>query len=265
MLESLSPLKLTVALIVLIFAPSLAHACPFGAGGKYPRCDVLHPEPNEMVIVLGSEGSRQKPNPTNIKLGKPEKPAYLIDVKVLVGVRPLYVFVDAADYTNNGAIFRFTGAVDRISKVVAFGSLREGLSPVGIMGVDLSRIHFLKNIGDDPEYAAYCMGAPVSCRPWQQFKLGRREWDVIWKGFWKTSKTAEQIAAFELNDNRIPAYADIISEVAGTVTIPPLQPGTSYQERSTYENMSKIELDPSSIISPASVSINPSSPHRAIQ
>ncbi len=103
------------------------------------KCAFPELKPNEKLAVYSTyEGVV----PTSLDLGAE---SWLIDVAVESGNDPLYVVLPSYD----PIVWRFSGAVDRISRVVATSMVRGDNSSVGpggpgVVGIDASKVSFLE-------------------------------------------------------------------------------------------------------------------------
>lgn len=89
-----------------------------------------------LILVSAYEGQALSP----VALSGPDSVATVVDIRVESGEAPLYVVL--ASLTP--VIWRFSGAVDRVSQVMASSKVRDaaGRAVAGIVGIPEGRVHF---------------------------------------------------------------------------------------------------------------------------
>ena len=135
--------------------PHTAIACSFNQSGPMPVCTLAAPTPDECVIIIEAD-SRV---PTNLRFGTEGKTARLVDVEIAKDSDPLYIVL--AHYQPT--IFRFSGYVERISRIAALGSAYLGTEIFGVIGVDDKKIIRVPITGVDDTRITSCSAPPKAC------------------------------------------------------------------------------------------------------
>jgi hypothetical protein len=132
------PLNLAV---VLLFAACVEHAQACGTAGAgqrvFPVCEISAPRSDERTAVVyvnsGSGLSSVTPGSDGIV-------TEVVDVEIGVADKPHYIVLSS----GKPIIWRFTGRIDAISRVVVLGSQFNGATRSGVIGVPRDRIEFAK-------------------------------------------------------------------------------------------------------------------------
>src|SRR5262245_9044053 len=125
-----------IALLVTLQA-SPATACGGPHTRTFPACEISAPRDDERVTAIYAHGGQGL---SSIALGDDERVTEVVDIEVEVADKPHYIALSS----GKPIIWRFTGRVDTVSRVVVFGSQLSGSSYAGIVGIDPGRILFTK-------------------------------------------------------------------------------------------------------------------------
>jgi hypothetical protein len=123
--------------------PSLPPATPF-MSQMNAKCFIPPIRPSEQLVLFSFyEGTKQ----TDVTLsGQEGDETFVVDVAIEEGSDPLYIVL-----TSHGStLYRFTGAVERISTVVPTSTTRksnsgEGIGGSGVVGVPKNKVAFLES------------------------------------------------------------------------------------------------------------------------
>jgi hypothetical protein len=133
--------KQLLALVAFLFAmpasPALALACAGPNGRVFPTCEISTPRADERVTVIYAHGGKGL---SSVALGSDDLVTEVVDVEIEAAEKPHYIALSS----GKPIVWRFTGRVDTISRVVVFGSQLAGATHAGIVGIGRDRILFTK-------------------------------------------------------------------------------------------------------------------------
>ncbi len=147
----------TLILVWLALATPPVAACVIPSQGRLPVCDLPAPNRSEAVVIVNSDVHVSRR--TNLLMGEQGRSPGLLDIELKQSPRPLYVVLSH----NAPMIFRFSGALASLSRVIALGSVRKVPDHVGIMGVQRGKIAFVPVRGLDPRSYPSCGHPPSAC------------------------------------------------------------------------------------------------------
>lgn len=153
---------IAVFFFYLMTVPALA--CFVNQSGPMPICGGLSIDPATEVVTVYAH---QRMSRSNILLGPEKTSADYLNIIVQSGDTPLTVI---ASHTNPTAI-RFSGATDRVERVIAMGARRSGWDHVAVDGIDSAKITFLPVTGHNRNQITDCAAPPKACIPVQYFEL----------------------------------------------------------------------------------------------
>jgi hypothetical protein len=125
-----------IALLAALQA-SPAAACMGPHTRTFPVCEISTPRDGERVTAIYVHGGQGL---SSVALGSDDQVTEVVDIEVEAGDKPHYIALSS----GKPVIWRFTGRVDTVSRVVVFGSQLSGSSYAGIVGIDPGRILFTK-------------------------------------------------------------------------------------------------------------------------
>jgi len=131
--------KLLVAVFVLLFAVCAenARACMTPHVRTFPTCEISAPHSGERTtIVYANSGNAL----SSVTLGSDAIVTEVVDIEIGVADKPHYIVLSS----GKPIIWRFTGRIDAISRVVVLGSQYNGATRNGVVGVPRDRIIFAK-------------------------------------------------------------------------------------------------------------------------
>src|SRR5215831_2971772 len=131
--------KSLILAFILLFAARLenAHACMGPHQRTFPTCEISAPRSDERTtIVYVNSGNAL----SSVTLGSDAIVTEVVDVEIGVADKPHYIALSS----GKPIIWRFTGRIDAISRVVVLGSQYNGVARSGVVGVPRDRIIFAK-------------------------------------------------------------------------------------------------------------------------
>src|ERR1700722_18138008 len=148
--------KRTVKLLIFLFFSAHlenAQACMWQHIRTFPTCEISAPRSNERTTVVyvnsGSALSSVTPGGDGIV-------TEVVDIEIGVADKPHYIVLSS----GKPIIWRFTGRIDAISRVVVLGSQYNGATRSGVVGVPHDKILFVKT---DMEKLRKWMQTQSSC------------------------------------------------------------------------------------------------------
>jgi hypothetical protein len=126
-------------LILLLFAAYVenAHACSLPHQRTFPTCEISAPRSDERTtVVYVNSGSAL----SSVTPGSDGLVTEVVDIEIGVADKPHYIVLSS----GKPIIWRFTGRIDAISRVVVLGSQFNGATRSGVVGVPRDRIVFAK-------------------------------------------------------------------------------------------------------------------------
>ncbi len=146
-----------------------AMAC-FGADARmFPACEISAPRPDERVTVIYANSGKGL---STVTLGGDDVVTEVADVEIGVADKPHYIVVSS----GKAIVWRFTGRVDTISRLVVLGSQYDGAARTGIVGVPRERILFsmpdLKQLLGKPG-RNWCLSVYRACEASAYFDIPR--------------------------------------------------------------------------------------------
>ncbi|MBL4787069.1 MAG: hypothetical protein JKY49_16795 [Cohaesibacteraceae bacterium] len=103
----------------------------------FPTCEIASPRPDERVTVLYANGGAGL---SPVALGNIQTLTEVVDVEVTAGDRPHYIAISS----GKPIIWRFSGDIESISRVVVLGSQYRGQEHTGIVGIPREQIIYAK-------------------------------------------------------------------------------------------------------------------------
>ena len=128
-------LGLIALLVTTQTKPAVACAAPHIR--VFPVCEFSTPRGNERVTAIYAHGGKGL---ASVALGSDDLVTEVVDVEIEAAKTPHYIALSS----GKPIIWRFTGRVDTISRVVVFGSQLISSNHAGIVGIERSRILFTK-------------------------------------------------------------------------------------------------------------------------
>src|SRR5215813_9333175 len=125
-----------IALLVTLQARPAA-ACMGPHTRTFPACEISTPRDDERVTAIYVHGGQGL---SSVALGSDDRVTEVVDIEIEAAEKQHYIALSSA----KPIIWRFTGRVDTVSRVVVFGSQLSGSSYAGIVGIDPGRILFTK-------------------------------------------------------------------------------------------------------------------------
>jgi hypothetical protein len=122
---------------ILMFAGLLenATACLGPHTRVFPICEISAPRSDERTTVVYANGGNAL---SSVTLGSDAIVTEVVDIEVGIADKPHYIALSS----GKPVIWRFTGQIDSISRVVVLGSQYDGAARTGIIGVPRNRIVF---------------------------------------------------------------------------------------------------------------------------
>lgn len=136
-------LAIVIAFIGVCLHGGAAHAFATTDIG-YPSCDVPAPRPDERVTTIFADRGQ---GVSTVTLGADSTFTEVVDIEVQEADRPHYITL-----ASTGAIiWRFSGRLDTVSRLVVFGAQEAGHEKNGVIGIPRERIVFLEPDRKDPD------------------------------------------------------------------------------------------------------------------
>ena len=110
----------------------------------YPGCDIPAPSPDERVTTVFAERGQGL---SSVTLGADSTFTEIVDIEVEAADRPHYITLASAE----AIIWRFSGRVDTIARVIVFGAQQAGHEKNGVVGIPRERIVFLETDREIPD------------------------------------------------------------------------------------------------------------------
>src|SRR5262249_29949222 len=128
---------LIALLVIVTLQASPAAACMGPHTRTFPACEISTPRDDERVTAIYAHGGQGL---SSVALGSDYRVTEVVDIEIEAAEKPHYIALSS----GKPIIWRFTGRVDTVSRVVVFGSQLSGSSYAGIVGIDPGRILFTK-------------------------------------------------------------------------------------------------------------------------
>ena len=136
-------LALVIAFISVCLYGGAAHAFVTTDVG-YPSCDVPAPRPDERVTTISADRGQGL---STVTLGADSTFTEVVDIEVQEADRPHYIALSS----GGAMIWRFSGRVDTVSRLVVFGAQEAGHEKNGVIGIPRERIVFLEPDREEPD------------------------------------------------------------------------------------------------------------------
>jgi hypothetical protein len=114
-----------------------AAACSGPHTRVFPTCEIDAPRADERTTVIYANGGKALSSAT---LGSDSVVTEVVDVEIEPAEKPHYIALSS----GKPVIWRFTGRVDTVSRVVVLGSQYDGTARAGVVGVPKERVTFAK-------------------------------------------------------------------------------------------------------------------------
>jgi hypothetical protein len=128
--------RLTCSAIALLTLTATAGACVGPHIRLYPTCDVTAPRSDERVALIYAYGGQAL---SSAALGGDDNVTEAVDVEIGAADKPHYIALSS----GKSVIWRFSGRIDTISRVMVLGSQLAGAAQSGVVGVPRERVHFV--------------------------------------------------------------------------------------------------------------------------
>src|SRR5262245_51605950 len=160
---------LSVCLGVCINTPGAA-ACMSSTQviRMFPTCEIDAPRLDERITVIYAAGGKGLSSTT---LESDAIVTGVVDVEIEPADKPHYIALSS----GSPIIWRFTGRIDTISRVVVLGSQYNGPTHAGIVGVPKERISFVTTDLEQLKKVSYhsCLQLYTACEPSAYFDIPR--------------------------------------------------------------------------------------------
>jgi hypothetical protein len=131
--------KSLILAFILLFAARLedAQACMGPHRRTFPTCEISAPRRDERTTIVYVAGGSAL---SSVTPGSDGIVTEVVDVEIGVADKPHYIVLSS----GKPIIWRFTGRIDAVSRVVVLGSQFSGATRTGVVGVPRARIFFVK-------------------------------------------------------------------------------------------------------------------------
>jgi hypothetical protein len=129
----------SLSLAFILFAACLenAHACMGAHQRTFPTCEISAPRSDERTtVVYVNSGSAL----SSVTPGSDRMVTEVVDIEIGVADKPHYIVLSS----GKPIIWRLTGRIDAVSRVIVLGSQFNGATRSGVVGVPRDRIVFAK-------------------------------------------------------------------------------------------------------------------------
>jgi hypothetical protein len=132
----------------------------------FPVCEIDAPRTDERVTVIYAAGGKRLSSAT---LESGAVVTEVVDVEIEPADKPHYIVLSS----GNSIIWRFTGHIDTISRIVALGSQYNGPTHAGIVGVPKERVSFVKtDLAQLKKVQVHsCLQLHAACEPSAYFDI----------------------------------------------------------------------------------------------
>jgi hypothetical protein len=131
--------KSLILTFILVFAARLenAYACMEPHQRTFPTCEISAPRSDERTTIVYANGGSAL---SSVTPGIDAVVTEVVDIEIGVADKPHYIVLSS----GRPIIWRFTGRIDAISRIVVLGSQYNGATRSGVVGVPPDRIVFAK-------------------------------------------------------------------------------------------------------------------------
>jgi hypothetical protein len=236
-----------------------AAACSGPHTRVFPTCEIDAPRADERTTVIYANGGKALSSAT---LGSDSVVTEVVDVEIEPADRPHYIALSS----GKPVIWRFTGRIDTVSRVVVLGSQYDGASRAGVSGVPKERVTFVKTDLEALKKLSYhsCMSVYGACELSAYFDIPKADrMELAGPAPQDRHPVAQFVEHLRAGLVRIPRDGSIEARARGRfeptgMTGPALgryEPygGTGYIETSQSHERGVIVIDASTVLSPEEV------------
>jgi len=164
--------KSLILAFILMFAVRIEHAdaCLGPHTRLFPACEIGAPRGDERTTVIYANSGTGL---SSVTLGSDAIVTEVVDIEIGVADKPHYIVLSS----GKPIIWRFTGQIDAISRVVVLGSQYNGAARNGIVGVPQERVVFTKPDMDKLKAVPWnsCLSGYAACEASAYFNIPKAD------------------------------------------------------------------------------------------